>query len=249
MTEIELIRTIEEISMNAWPALQSVHADGWVLRFGGGYTRRANSVHPLYPSAGELDERVRFCERMYSAQGLATIFKLTHAALPPGLDSVLADRGYQTDAHTGIELMKLQGHRGKPDPAVTLAEAPTHTWLSAYCHMSGVSDEHRITLENILRSILPARRFASISVDGKVVACGLGVLQCGYIGFYDIVTDAAHRRQGHASRLIDSLLCWAQEQGARQAYLQVMLNNTPALALYAGLGFSELYQYWYRAKA
>jgi GNAT superfamily N-acetyltransferase len=247
MKEIELVRTIEEVSMNAWPALQTVHADGWVLRFGGGYTRRANSVHPLYPSTGALDERIRFCEKMYAGQGLATIFKLTKAALPAGLDSVLGDRGYSTDAHTGVQLMELAGRAFRPDPGVALTEAPTHIWLSAYCRMSGVSDEHRTVLEHILRCILPARRFASISMDGKVVACGMGVLQCGFIGFYDIVTDPAFRRQGHAYRLIESLLAWAIEQGARRAYLQVLLNNPPALALYARLGFKELYQYWYRA--
>ena len=82
-----------------------------------------------------------------------------------------------------------------------------------------------------------------------MIACGLGVLQCGFIGFYDIVTDPAFRRQGHAIHLIESLLGWAGEQGARRAYLQVVLSNTPALALYARLGFRELYQYWYRAKA
>ena len=249
MTEIELVRTIEEVSMNAWPALQTAHAGGWVLRFGGGYTRRANSVHPLYSSTGELDERIRFCEKMYGGQGLATTFKLTKAALPVDLDGCLADRGYSTDASTGVQLMDLRGWSGGPEPTVTLAETPTHAWLSGYCRMSAVGDDHRVTLERILQSILPARRFASISVDGKVIACGLGVLQCGFLGFYDIVTDPAFRRQGHAIRLIKSLLGWASGQGARRAYLQVVLGNTPALALYAQLGFRELYQYWYRAKA
>ena len=183
MTEIELIRAIEEISMNAWPALQTVHSDGWVLRFGGGYTRRANSVHPLYPSVGELEERIRFCEWMYNGQDLPTTFKLTQAACPPDLDTILAARGYHTDAPTGVQLLNLSGRADRLDPAVILSERPSAGWLSAYCRMSGVSDVNRATLERILGAILPARRFASISIDGTPVACGLGVLQNGFIGF------------------------------------------------------------------
>jgi ribosomal protein S18 acetylase RimI-like enzyme len=44
------------------------------------------------------------------------------------------------------------------------------------------------------------------------------------------------------------LLSWAKQQGAQKTYLQVMLNNAPALRLYEKLGFKEAYQYWYRLK-
>ena len=48
--------------------------------------------------------------------------------------------------------------------------------------------------------------------------------------------------------MMEGLLAHGQRNGARTAYLQVMLNNPPALQLYEDLGFKEVYQYWYRVK-
>jgi hypothetical protein len=35
----EVIQEIEEISLNAWPSLQQILYDGWILRFANGYTK------------------------------------------------------------------------------------------------------------------------------------------------------------------------------------------------------------------
>jgi GNAT superfamily N-acetyltransferase len=54
---------------------------------------------------------------------------------------------------------------------------------------------------------------------------------------------------GHAARIIGALSAWAQAQGAARAYLQVVADNVPARALYAGLGFADAYAYHYRRRA
>ena len=255
MTETNLtscplgIRHVEELSMNAWPALYSLYDDGWVLRFANGYGRRSNAVYPLYAGSKDVKEKIRDCEALYRSQGQRVVFKLTRACIPADLDAILVDDGYQADGHTSIQLLDVGNRAYIPDPAVALSETLSADWLTAYARMSALKDEDRATCERILRGILPARRFASIAVDGQIVACGLGVLQAGSIGFYNIVTDSAFRRQGYAWTVMTALLAWAKTEGAVRGYLQVMLDNPPALAMYARLGFREAYQYWYRMKA
>ena len=68
------IRQLEECALGAWPATGTIYHDGWVLRFAGGYTRRANSVQPLYPAALALDVTVAPAEGAYGRVLQARVF-------------------------------------------------------------------------------------------------------------------------------------------------------------------------------
>ena len=47
-----LIKTIEDLSLNAWPSHQIELYDGWILRFSYFYTHRTNSVEQFDDSGG-----------------------------------------------------------------------------------------------------------------------------------------------------------------------------------------------------
>jgi GNAT superfamily N-acetyltransferase len=68
-----LARDVEEPTLNAWPPLTNVLYDGWVLSFSDGYTRRANSVHSLYPSRLPLADKIAVCEAAYAARGQGSV--------------------------------------------------------------------------------------------------------------------------------------------------------------------------------
>jgi ribosomal protein S18 acetylase RimI-like enzyme len=244
-----MIRSIEELSMNAWPAMQTLHYDGWVLRCADGYTKRANSVYPLYPSEINVDKKIKFCESFYRDRSLPPVFKMTEASTPAGLDARLATCGYNVDSRTNVQLLDLGTGIYEIPGDVNLTSEHSEVWHAAFARMNHVNDDRRTTHEHILRAILLDKCYASLSVDGQIIGCGLGVTQAGYLGIFDIVVDPEHRGQGHGSRLMEALLGWGAQQGAHTAYLQVMCNNGPALWMYEKLGFREKYQYWYRIKA
>ena len=66
---------------------------------------------------------------------------------------------------------------------------------------------------------------------------------------FDVATAAPARNQSIGRRLVGHLLAWGRAQGARTGHLAVVADNTPALRLYARLGFREAYRYWYRRQA
>lgn len=239
---------LEELSLNAWPALQTLLLDGWVLRFAGGYTRRANSVNPLYAASLPVDEKIAWCEQFYQAQGLPAVFKLTPPAQPATLDADLARHGYRLEARTSVQTLDLHSARFSAPATFAVTETLTEAWFSAFCLLSGTPAGHLAPMRQLLNLILPSHVFGWIHIDGQPVACGLSVTQAQSIGFYDIVVAPEQRGQGYGRQIMSGLLAHGQQQGAQQAYLQVMLNNQPALGLYAGLGFREAYQYWYRVK-
>ena len=90
----DVVREIEERSLNAWPALRRVFLDGWILGLSEGYTRRANSVNPIYYGLRGVEDKIPLCESTYSEHGLSAVFKVTPMAVSLGLDDALVDRSY-----------------------------------------------------------------------------------------------------------------------------------------------------------
>ena len=229
--------------MNAWPAMHQVLLDGWLLRFSGGFTKRANSIIPLYPSLKPNLEKVRYCENLYAREKLRTIFRLTSVGDENELDTMLAGRGYQLIDPTWVMSRSLV------DPVAAAEDfsiLPLRDWLRAYCQLSGMPDTAARLHAVLLKSIHTDAVFGALIEDGEVLACGLAVIEQELVGLFDVVTDAARRRRGLGAQIVDSLLHSGREQGASVAYLQVMQDNEPARSLYAKLGFSKTYRYWYR---
>lgn len=85
-----------------------------------------------------------------------------------------------------------------------------------------------------------------VKIAGRPAAVGMGVLERGQLGMFNMATHPDMRRRGAASSVIHALACWAEQRGAKTLYLQVAAGNTAAQTLYSKLGFETLYAYHYR---
>lgn len=248
----QLALRIEEASLNAWPALHQQLYDGWLLRFSRGFTKRANSVNPLYapaqpPAKQQLLAKIRYCENLYAREDQPSVFRLTTLQGQQLLEELLSARGY---TRTGLSLVMACP---LPVPGETQGGADDSLlpgmddWLDSYSTLAQLPPLARSLHQAILRGIHGQLAFARHeTARAQPLACGLGVCEAELIGLFDIITAPAARRQGHARRLVLDLLRWGVSCGAQHGYLQVTENNTAAIALYQRLGFRELYRYWYR---
>lgn len=238
------IRGLEERAFNAWPALQTLVAGGWLLRFADGYTKRANSINAWRPEV-PLEDILAQAAPIYAARGLPLIVRLTPLA-GASADMSLADSGFLAFDETIVMTAPLDA--ANPDTAVRITRTPSQAWLAGFAEANGITAARRSIHDQMLEMIAPPAAFASLEIDGMAVAWGIAVAERQMAGLFDIVTLPSARRKGAGRRIVRSLLHWAQAEGANGAYLQVAAANGPAIALYADLGFGELYRYHYRIK-
>jgi len=239
---------IEELSMNAWPSMQTHLYDGWILRFSGGYTKRANSINPLYPSTIDLKEKIAVCESLYQDRNIPAVFKLVGMDRQAGLESELVSRGYGKLDETAVMTASLHSFKGEASPSPTYETVFTDAWEDGFITCNAINLAYETVLRKMLGNILGKKIIVSKIVDGTIAACGFGVMERGYVGIFDIVVDKAHRGRGIGREIVQSIMGKAKGEDAETAYLQVLKGNVIAENLYAALGFKESYRYWYRKK-
>jgi hypothetical protein len=240
----DLNARIEEAALNAWPATRQMVYDGWLLRFAGGYTKRANSVNVHAPSSLPLEEKINFCEKVYTEQGLPLIFRLPEFLTPPELYQALEMKGYSLFDQTLVLGREIS--IGEKIPEGCEAEAlPIDAWIDLRSKLTGTPISHWKIHRSILNVIVPQKALMGLSFEGRPVACGLAVLEGGLLGYFSIYTAESARRRGFGQAMMHALTDWGIERGAVYGYLQVEGDNLTAQAMYQKLGFTTCYRYSY----
>ena len=196
-----LIKTIEDLSLNAWPSHQIELYDGWILRFSYFYTHRTNSVEQIGPSTIPVEEKVQYCEEIYRRWGTPAIFKIS-PLVNPGFDAMLADRGYVVQHTTHVMTMDLANFAKKnPAVAVTVSSFIPPKWIdSLFALKSTTNVMHRMVVPSMYRAIPKETICTSIQDEtGTIIATGLGIRDRDYVGVYAIHVHPALPRSAAQS--------------------------------------------------
>jgi ribosomal protein S18 acetylase RimI-like enzyme len=121
--------------------------------------------------------------------------------------------------------------------------------VSAYAELQHLDPVHTGALQQMMASIAPRHATAKIVENGEIIGFGLGVVDRGALGVFEVLTHPSARRRGIARHIMSALMAWGAASGAHETYLQVVATNAAAIRLYADLGYKEAYRYWYRIGA
>ncbi|MBE7939030.1 MULTISPECIES: GNAT family N-acetyltransferase [Ramlibacter] len=229
-------------AVEAWP--------GWLLPFDSGPIGRAKSAAPLSHEAPAEDISSRIAAA-YRARGLAPAFRLPALPAFDPLRADLAARGYRPSQPTCLQCAPAADVAARapapPDaPArIEVARDAGEDWASLFLGEGFDPVEGAGRVASLRRG--QASLFATLyDHEGRPAAAGALACHAGWGGIHGMRTARAQRGQGHAARVVGALAREAMARGVTRLFLQVEVDNAPALALYGRLGFETqwVYAYW-----
>jgi ribosomal protein S18 acetylase RimI-like enzyme len=242
-------RRLEELSLNASGAFQSLLYDGWLLGYRSGPTKRLRCVNAFYSTSLPLAEKVDHCVRFYQSVSLPAIFRMLPFSQPPELDAYLESLGWSKFEPTLVLRADVRAATrvSVALDAVEMVDVPRWEEMAAGL-LDLAGDALSAAIERAHSYPLP-HVGAIIRRQGEVAACGLAKLEDAHAGLFAVNIAPTHRRQGLGRTIVGALLAEASRRGSQIAYLQVTADNEAALALYRVFGFEPVYDYWYRGRA
>ncbi len=203
-----------------WPDLETQPLGAWLLRHSpSSPARRANSVLAFGPSGvpDDLDRVVDF----YAARTGRPIAAVLSGSAE---EELFRGRGWGPESGDADTVFQVAG------------VARTRRLLGARGIGADAAPEVVVEEDGDLATARIGDRASAVAAYDR-----------DWVGFRGLHVAPEHRRQGLGLRVMAALLEWGAERGATTAYLQVLSENAPALALYDGLGFTEHHRYCYLA--
>lgn len=236
---------------HAWPGTAQDRVGEWLLRFGDGYTQRANSCLPVGDPGLPATEAVAAVEAAYAARGLAPRFQVPCHVRNDGatrpvrddVDALLAQRGY-AESDAVFVLVSTDDDTTEPDlpTGFRLAwdDAPSEGWVALASRRF-----HDSPAALAVTTAHPAR-YATWWQGAEPVARGRVARADDWFDVSDLLVVEQLRGRGLGRAMMAALSAEGRRLGARHGVLQVESGNVPALVLCTSTGWDAAGGYRYR---
>lgn len=222
------IRNLEYAAARAWPGVEQQWIGGWLLRYGHGSTRRANSAVPL-EVRGDTSALPAIID-WYAARSAPPLLVAPDRLflVPPGVP-VDGENVVMTSELTLVP---------DSEASVTMAPRPDERWLRI--------NERGVPVD-VLTAVVDGEVMFGTLGDTAVARAAVTSAPDGtkWAGLAGVHVAEAHRRKGHARALCKGMLAWAAGRGATRGYVQVLADNAAAIDLYESMGFTTQHRVRY----
>ncbi|OCO99650.1 GCN5 family acetyltransferase [Ensifer sp. LC13] len=247
MVDLPSVRRLEAVGFRAWPAASVQYDGSWLIRLNAGHdSKRLNSVNPLDPSDyRDIPVRLEKAAKRFADYGRPLTVRQTPLT-PPQLVAHMDAEGWSAFSRSLVMTVDL-AEREFGDGIDHLPIKDVGRFVDA-CIGIGKSDpKKKAALAEIINAIKPeSGLFLFEDAETGPTAVALVVQDNDLAGIMQFAVDEEVRGRGVGKAMLDVCLRWARLRGAKKAWLQVEAENSAALALYRGAGFSEVYSYIYR---
>lgn len=241
---LDLVHALERATFNAVPA-RRVRFDGpFVLRAFLGGTGRANAACSLDPAADpDMAARVERIAAHYRRLEMKP--RIRSSPLDPlGLTTHLRATGWEDYDESLVTCGPLTG-LARPDPDVTILDAPDAAWFEVLGTVEYQSPARRAEKQEAGPLFAVPAAWMVLRVEGVPAAVLSTTSDGAYCGLFDLAVRPEFRRRGLIRRAIGAAAHWASAQGAKQVFAQVSATNAASITLQAGIGMLERYRYRY----
>lgn len=239
------IRNIELMLMRTWPALEERIYDGWVLRFSKGYTKRSNCINPLYESYFDLEEKFKYCKKIYEEKGQQLIYKIIDTEVSLVVDEFLEKKGLEKKDMVTVKEIDLTNIDYNLKN-IKINWGFSKEWYEFYSKENKLSIEEKVVLKELLKKNDKNNVYVYKTENKEIIAVAMGSIEKNSMGIFNVYVKDTYRKKGYATEILEGLLVEARKINVEKAYLQVMETNEKALNLYRKMGFVPKYRTWYR---
>ena len=220
-----------------WPPARFVKHSPWLLREGAGGGQRVSAATAI---TEVCESDIAIAEEGMRALGQHPLFMLR-----PGedaLDEWLQSRAYEIVDPVAIYLMPLTEVIPLATDAEIQADWPPNAEALALWAGGGIGPARIAVMERA-----KGAKTALVATDDQTCSGVAFVAVCGRIAMLHALEVApSARRVGLGRRVMNAAAHWTASNGAAWLSLMVTRANTPANALYRGLGMREVGAYHYR---